>query len=48
MSELEYFHMIGQQPFDSRYDVFEGAAADVMSNLTKCFVRCGVFFFGIS
>ena len=40
---LEYFHIIGQQPFDLHHDVFEGAAVDVMSNLTKYFVRCGFF-----
>ena len=40
---LEYFHIIGQQPFDLHHDVFEGAAVDVMSNLIKYSVRC-VFF----
>ena len=40
---LEYFHIIGQQPFDSHHDVFEGAAVDVMNNLIKYSVRC-VFF----
>ena len=45
---LEYFHIIGQQPFDLHQDVFEGAAVGVMSNLTKYFVRCGFFFSGIS
>ena len=40
---LEYFHIIGQQPFDLHHDVFEGAAVDVMNNLIKYSVRC-VFF----
>ena len=47
-NKLEYFHIIAQQPFDLHHNVFEGAAVDAMSNLTKYFVRSGFFFFEIS
>ena len=40
---LEFFHIIRQQPFGMRHDIFERAAADVMSNWKIYSVRW-VFF----
>ena len=40
---LQYFHVIGRQPFDIYHDVFEGFAADVPSTLISFFAQSGYF-----
>ena len=42
-NELNFFHIIRQQPFDVSHDLYEGFAVDLISYATKYFIQCKFF-----
>ena len=43
LNELQYFHIIGRQPFDIYHDIYEGLAVDVLSLSIEAFVKARYF-----